>query len=177
MIPSYKTTILITGKMGIGKTTLIKKVIDEFKINLIGFFTYYKFKGSLKQYFFHDLITKTIIKIGEKEKNSDLSVDISVFDGFCSDALDRVLNSKENVVVMDELGRFEENSESFKSRIFDLIKKKKVLGVIKEYDSPFLNEIRELKNVEVININEDNRDALLKELLDFIKQNWKLRER
>nr|WP_279289913.1 nucleoside-triphosphatase [Clostridium botulinum] len=71
-----------------------------------------------------------------------------------------------DLIILDEIGFLEENAEKFKSSVRNILNSNKVvLGVLKEFDSPFLNEIRSRKDITLLNVTLKNRDYITNHIL------------
>lgn len=69
-----------------------------------------------------------------------------------------LLRQKAEVVVLDELGRFELEAEKFQKEVFTLLDSEKiVIGVIKAESNPFLDKIRELDDLIIYELKESNQ--------------------
>lgn len=156
---------VITGRRNVGKTTVVKRVVQEFKrrnIDCGGFYTIYSSPSSL-----------SIVSVRTGEQRLLASVE----DKFSSDISTRKFNfnpdailfglklitSEKGFLVADELGKLEKRGEGF-FPIFDLINKNKypgfLLSVRKGLVEFFQNQLAEELEVERLEVKESNRDSL-----------------
>lgn len=64
-------------------------------------------------------------------------------------------------MLMDELGFMENEAELFQEAVIETLKSGvPVLGVVKKKSSPFLDRVRALAGVRIIEVTEENRDSL-----------------
>ncbi|RCW62204.1 MULTISPECIES: nucleoside-triphosphatase [Halanaerobium] len=86
-----------------------------------------------------------------------------------------LLDQSGEIVVMDELGRFELKAEKFQKKVFSLLDSEKiVIGVIKNESNPFLDRIRQrddLKIYELTASNQEQRRKILVDILENLKNN------
>lgn len=82
----------------------------------------------------------------------------------------KLLNSSKNIILIDELGRFELDAEEFKDKIFSLLDSDKLLiGVIKAESNIFLDKIKAREDVKVFKTTKDNRNEIYNFLLEIVK--------
>ena len=141
--------IFLTGKKHIGKSTLIQKILDDYKKTSDGFLTV-RTKNYLKdQYSVH------MYHLKEKElpNKSNLLFLCGKTDehtAMCSDC---------SLIVMDELGPHEADAALFRRKILNLLDgQTPILGVLQEPAESFWPEIVNHPKVEIIIISEDNRN-------------------
>ena len=68
---------------------------------------------------------------------------------------------EKEIIVMDELGRFELNSPAFQQKVHILLDSKKiVLGVIKSEKNFFLESIKNRKDINLYQIHRNNRNKI-----------------
>jgi nucleoside-triphosphatase len=85
------------------------------------------------------------------------------------------LNSSKDIILIDELGRFELKAEIFKKEVFSLLNSDKlVIGVIKAESNIFLDKIRAREDLKIFKLNRDNRDKIYNNLLSVIRNYSKL---
>jgi len=163
--------ILIVGSRGVGKSTLIRRVLSELKCSVWGFETK------------KEPLAQGPIYIYEAGKERVQSEENLV--GYCvnqkptvfSDAFDRfaekLTEPKGDVIVMDELGFMESKSEAFCAAVLHLFDgKMPIIAAVKDKDTAFLQSVRSHKNARIFHISEENRDALFHEVMDFIRSAW-----
>ena len=84
-----------------------------------------------------------------------------VFETTGTAILRETLSANPGIIILDELGVFEENCESFKTAVFACLSSDvPVLGVLKKAASGFLDSIRNKPGVEVIEVTRENRDSV-----------------
>ncbi|MCK4665806.1 AAA family ATPase [Candidatus Dependentiae bacterium] len=175
MIPSAATALFITGERNVGKSTLIKRICASLNVNTKGFQTFSEIENSTgKRTFYIKSFNSPEKKIiGQKNPDNNLEIFPDTFDSFGTEILNLINLNDNNLIIFDEIGRFEETSLKFKNKIKDLIADKHyILGVLKKWDSPFLKMIPKMKGVFVLEINKENREEKYFEILKFIKNNW-----
>ncbi len=165
--------IFITGKKGIGKSTLLEKVIEDVDCS-IGGFIQEKIFGEELSFFnvvsLYDLNDNYIIGSYDLKKRS-LSPLIENFNIISKNILLKSLYYRD-LIVLDELGFMEEDSELFKETIYNILDSDKpVLGVLKECDTSFISKIKNRKDVYIIKIDENNRDSAKYEIFKMLKAN------
>ena len=150
--------IIITGERNIGKTTALDAVLNEYDGSVAGFrtrFTYGK-DGRYQELRMID------IRTGESRP-------VVMWDDdrprVCKDAFDEFgeacLDCQGDLIIMDELGRFEEQAERFADavhRAFD--GGADVIAVVAKRAAGWTQELKHRGDVLLLTATEDNRDAI-----------------
>jgi nucleoside-triphosphatase len=158
--------LLLTGPPGIGKTTIVQKVLSGIEIGAGGFYTEEIREGgrrvgfSLKTLEGEEGIFAHIDNRGEYRVGR-YGVDIDRFEAMAILALEKALKEKE-LVVIDEIGTMELFSQTFKDMVMRILDQdeRHVLGVIHKGKDPFVTSVKRRGDVEVIAVSHTNRDDL-----------------
>jgi len=171
---TVKKNILISGLPGIGKTTLIKKIIQELRDkNPVGFFTeeirledqrkgfqLINLNGN-RSILAHVLIESTY-RVGK------YGVDIKSFDEFLG-SIDFELK-KDGLIIIDEIGKMECLSGKFVKMIWDILDlENRVIATISHTDGGIKGKIKQREDVELFKMNLDNRESLFTEILEIVQ--------
>ena len=167
---------LIVGDRGVGKSTLIRRVLKELNRPVFGFET-------KKEEQVEDPIRGCPIYIYDAgkshirtpnnligyHKEQDIPAITAAFNRYASGLLEPV---PENAVVeLDEIGFLEARAENFCHAVLHLLDgKKPVIAAVKTREHPFLDVIRNHPNARCFYISAENRDILYEEVLAFMKQ-------
>lgn len=151
--------LFLTGEKGVGKSTLLRKLLGERTVS--GFYT-----------------VKTI---GDKGISlhlisGDEVPDAGNFLCFCppgQDAWERfdtlgcaALERRGEVIVMDELGPAEERAKAFRAAVLRTLEGEiPVLGVLQKGDYSLYREVAGHRNVYLVEVTAQNRDSLAAELI------------
>lgn len=103
-----------------------------------------------------------------KRLNAEEKFDVypEVFDNYGVE----LLNSSKDIILIDELGRFELDADKFKEKIFALLESDKLLiGVIKAESNTFLDKIRAREDIKILKITTVNRNKVYNNLLDIVR--------
>lgn len=166
--------ILLTGEIQVGKTTVIKRFLDETGLTADGFRTYWKPS--------EDGGTDLFIRPYGDPKADGLvfrcAHRLDCRRWVYADAFDMAADAfmhdcgKKDIVIMDELGFMETEAHAFRRAIMERLNKDKpVLGVIKPRSTPFLDGIRALPNVETVLVTTENRDCIYSTLAERYRNN------
>lgn len=163
--------LFLTGKIGVGKTTLIKKVLQNINASIGGYMTDRNENESYKEYtikaLYNEIENYKIARI--IKKNIDITVSKESFDIGAVSILEKSLE-KSDVIIMDELGFMESQCHKFQKQVHNILDNPiPVIGVLKEYDCDFLNSIKNRKDVKIVTVTENNRDLIFNELLNILK--------
>ena len=166
--------ILITGLPGVGKTTLIKKLIERLRDeHPVGFCTSeIRERGERKGFELNGLDGRRGIlahvsghspfRVGKYQ------VDVSAFERF----LDAVpfFDPTCTLVVLDEIGKMECFSPKFKKLLLDLLDSdKNVVATIARKGDAYIEAIKRRQDAVLYEITAGNRDALLEQILAVIQ--------
>jgi len=147
--------LFLTGDIGIGKTTAIRAFLSRANLSYGGFET----KLYEDRVILRDLESNKIAVVSERI-GPNWKIIKAGFEGLGKSAIKRAL-AKRDIVVMDELGRFELGCKEFQKAVFSAIKSNRsVLGVLKKESNPFLDRIRSLNEIIVLEVTEDNREFM-----------------
>ena len=159
--------IFLTGEIQIGKTTIVEQVIKMLQVPIGGFRTYFgvdRFYEEKELYMNAAWLPKEYNKnlsIATFKKGMPPIVHTDIFNQYGGDWIHE---SREfaKLMIMDECGRFESKAERFKEEIIkSLYDDIPILGVIKEVnDCDWLDLIRNHSKVNVITVNQENRNEL-----------------
>ncbi|TET44570.1 MAG: NTPase [Dehalococcoidia bacterium] len=166
--------LLLSGKPGTGKTSLIKEAVDRVKIQAGGFYTQEIRSGGVRQGF--KIVTLdgkeavlAHINISSPYQVSKYKVDIGSLNEVGVSALSQAL--KENdLIVVDEIGKMELLSSQFQEVVLQAIESgKKVLGTIMLSPHPFADEVKRRPEVRTLVVSGTNRNEVLKEILAWLE--------
>ncbi len=168
-VSSLSRHVFLTGQSGIGKTYCLQLIIKSLsdKVCVGGFTTSFDIESTTEK-------TLYISSVGEKKAcekkavmhwfSGTVSVFEEVFEHYGVELLQKAQNS--NFLIMDELGRFEENCEQFKREIFKCLDGTiPILGVIRSLDYvTWLDDVKNHPNVTVLHVGKHDLDRITHKL-------------
>lgn len=170
----------LTGKRQVGKSTLIKKAIHGLKLSPGGFMVQaVGARGDWRAFYLED--PKEVMDgqgplylpercFAYRDTLDQWKIEPRVFDREGVHLLKKDLLTRD-LVMMDELGRFEKDALIFQEKVHELLTSTKiVLGVLKDEKNPFLDSIRERKDVKILTVTWENQREILKGLLTRLSQ-------
>lgn len=174
-MPNYNN-LLLTGEPGIGKTTVIMKVLNKLKkITVSGFYTEEIRSGKKRKGFMLKTLDnrqKILASTNKKStyKVGPYAVDISVMTDLVVPLLEEALSLKVDLIVIDEIGKMECFSKPFRDVVWKCLDSKiPVLGTFQNFASPFINMVLNRKDVVFIEVNKKNRDILPDKIYEILK--------
>ena len=172
-----KRHILICGERGVGKSTLIEKLLAASSRPRYGFITKMRPAGPDG---FHPIcihpagqpVEERVYTDGNCIGTCDSRTHRPNLDAFNVLGVRYIEEAKpDGIIVMDELGFFEAKAEAFTAAVLHaLAGDVPVIAAVKSRtDVPFLNAVRAASRAEVFYITPENRDELYEKLLPRIR--------
>jgi len=165
---------LITGKPGVGKTTLVQKIIERMRsVNMAGFCTAeIRDMGSRLGFELQGLNgerrTLAHVEIDSRHRVGRYGVDTNGFEEFLA-ALD-LLNPDVELIVIDEIGKMELFSDRFKSFVRTALNSdKQVLASIPLKGNEFIREIKQRLDIHLLEVTHDNRNRLPEAIMEGLQ--------
>ncbi len=167
---------LIVGERHIGKSTLIRRVLNELNVSVCGFET-------KKEEHLEDPVYGSPIYIyepGQPHYQTEENLigyckqqcpkpNKEVFEQFAGKFND--FPDGKDMILMDEIGFLETCSGNFCRGILSVLDgDTPVIAAVKDKDTPFLDSVRSHKNCRCFYITKENRDELAEEVLAFVRQ-------
>jgi nucleoside-triphosphatase THEP1 len=166
--------LLLTGRPGVGKTTIIQRIISQLTCRLGGFTTQEIRRGDLRVGFSIRAVDDdqegilAHIDSPSPYRVSKYGVNVDEMERVGVAALCRALESSD-LIVMDEIGRMENYCPTFRRAVLDgLDASQMVLGTLQMRSTPFLDAIRQRPDVIVKLVTSQNRDGLPVKLLALL---------
>jgi nucleoside-triphosphatase len=165
-----RKNILITGLPGVGKTTLIKNIVEAFKdLRPVGFYTAEIREGSIRKGF--ELISldgrKGLLShtdIQSPHRVGKYKVDVERFEAFLGSI--PLLNPSTRLVIIDEIGKMECLSNRFRNLLGEILDSRTlVIATIALKGGGFIEKVKKRDDVELFELNHHNRDVLFSEIL------------
>ncbi|MBR4098775.1 MAG: hypothetical protein IKK44_02155 [Clostridium sp.] len=169
--------ILISGARGVGKSTLIRRLLEHSSRTVCGFYTKSlpMDESGTHPVYIHPAATPEGNRIYTPENRIAIctsagpQVNCAAFDVL---GVDYLTSLPENgLVLMDELGFMESRSECFTRKVLEILDGDlPVIAAIKNrMDIPFLAQLHRHPNAAVYEISTDNREELFQQLLPLVE--------
>jgi len=156
--------ILLTGPPRCGKSTLIAKLVKQFRQPVTGFFTReIREKGQRVGFAILTMDGKEGV-LAHKDSRSEIrvskyGVNIEDLDQIAVPSM--IPNKPDQFVVIDEIGKMECFSLLFRETLIKVLDSPHpVIGSIALKGGPFIQKIKERKDVLLVTVSEKNRDSL-----------------
>ena len=169
-----KQVYLLTGRPGMGKTSLIKQAVAGVKGEAGGFYTEEIRSQGVRQGFRlvtldGDTAVLAHIDIRSPYRVSKYGVDIDSLDRVGVSAL-RQAAQHCDLVVIDEIGKMELFSANFRRAVSQMIDGgKRILGTIMLSPNPWADAIKRQPQVNLVTVTRTNYQDVLEGLLHWLK--------
>ncbi len=169
-----KKNILVTGRPGCGKSTLIEKIAAGIKVPVTGFFTReVREKGKRVGFSLETLDGKraTLAHIGLKSQFhvGKYGVSLEALEKIAIPSL--IVSSTEALIMIDEIGKMECFSRIFQQAVVSVFDSPNpVLASIAERGNSFIEGLKSRDDVALHRIDVSNRDLLATAIEDEIKE-------
>ncbi len=161
--------ILVTGKPGCGKTTLVERVASALGERAGGFTsTEICGKGGRLGFAIRTLDGRegVLAHVNHKSRHrvGRYGVNVRDVDAVAVPAIESTVRES-RIVIIDEIARMELFSEAFRRAVvLALDSQCPVLATIQMRRDPFLDAIREREDVRIVTVTPENREQLVEEL-------------
>jgi nucleoside-triphosphatase len=168
-------TLLLTGRPGIGKTTIVKAVIAQLGDRAGGFYTEEIVgPGGRKGFRLITLDGQSAvmahIDFRSRSQAGRYGVKVEVIDQLGAGAIRSALE-RNPIVIIDEIGRMELFSSPFQSAVLKAVGSSRiVLATAMLTDQPWLMALKSLPNVTVWEVNKANRAQMSEQVLYWLRQ-------
>lgn len=163
--------IFLTGEKYTGKSTLIQNVLNKLGLSVGGYVTKRVIKDNKRIYTVKSLHDNSESYLIANVDAIDYSREVfkDSFDIGVVSILEKSLKDRD-IIILDELGFFENDSEKFKRKVYELLNSNKIiLGTIKDYDCEFLNDIRKRDDILLFKVTKENREEILNKLVKIMR--------
>lgn len=167
--------VLLTGRPGVGKSTVIQRALETSDTNAGGFFTQELRDGSRRVGFGITTLdgergTLAHVNIEGAPRVSRYGVNIEDIRDVAVAALNRA-RQHSRLIVCDEIGRMEMLCPEFEPAVrAALDSPKPLLGTIQDRRDRFVDEVRSREDVSVIEVTRENRDDLPEQIAAWIEE-------
>ncbi|NIM93240.1 MAG: NTPase [Anaerolineales bacterium] len=164
--------ILLTGRPGSGKTTVIMKVLSHRVAESGGFYTEeIRERGRRVGFRIVTLDGRQGILAHINFHGPSIGrygVDLAAIDGIAVESIRRAMHQG-RLIVIDEIGPMEVLSEAFRQVVYEALDSDlSVLGSIVKRNMPFTDAIKATKGVMLMEIHPGNRDAIVDEIVRLL---------
>ena len=168
--------IFICGEVGVGKSTLIQRLLAQSTRPLYGFITKKldPDENGFHPIYIHPAGADTRVY---EEKNLIGTCDRRIhninLDAFNTLGVSYLQANPDGIIVMDELGFMEAKAEAFTRAVLETLDGDiPVIAAVKaRFDSPFLDAVRAHPKGKLVMMTRENRDLIYEDLLAKI-QHW-----
>jgi nucleoside-triphosphatase len=172
-----KKNLLLTGQPGVGKTTLLIKLVERFRRYAVtGFYTEEIREGRVRVGFRVVALNGSSAVFAHKGYHTDPRLRVGRYgikpEVFEALALPHLEADRKNaaLVFVDEIAKMELISGPFKEQIWDLLDSSRPLvATIALRGAGFVKHVKARADVELITVTQRNRDILVEQLAREIR--------
>ncbi|MFW9767373.1 MAG: NTPase [Candidatus Thorarchaeota archaeon] len=170
-----KRNILLTGRPGVGKTTAIRKIVERLPpVTTRGFLSYeMRERGRRVGFAIETLSGKkgTLAHIDFKTgyRVSKYHVSVEDIDSIIIPEL-REARESDNLIIIDEIAKMEMFSKLFAPEVRRCLDTGRVVGTIQQRRSLFLDEVRQRRDVRVLELTLNNRNDMPLRVLSLLEK-------
>jgi len=163
--------ILLTGRPGCGKSTVVRRAVDRLETVAGGFWTEEIREGHRRVGFrVEDIRTGRRGVLAHADyttgpRVSKYRVDVAAFERVGVAAVQAALG-REGWIVIDEVGKMELFSNGFPKVVTAALDARQpLLATVARHRHPFINAIRQRRDVQMIEVTPENREGLPEHLV------------
>jgi nucleoside-triphosphatase len=176
-----KPAILLTGSPGIGKTTVIKQILEQIEGRAGGFYTREVRRGRTRVSFEMVTLDGKIGLLATLDQKINLPgsaslgryrVNVTGVNDFAVPALLHALEERKTIII-DEIGPMEIFSEKFCEVVKEILSRKDiaVIGTIVKRPYRFADAVKNDRRVNLKEVTLKNRDILAREIITLLGRN------
>jgi len=164
-----KQAYLLTGKPGVGKTTLIREALSQAKKTPGGFYTREIRSQALRQGFeivTLDGLTAVLAHVSFESpyRVSKYGINVDNLNSVGVAAIRRAIKECD-LIVIDEIGKMELLSLDFREAVLEALgSSRKVLGTIMLPPHPWADRIKKDSRVKLVQVSRSNHQQVLREV-------------
>ena len=163
--------VLLPGRPGCGKTTLVMRVVNELAVPAGGFYTEeIREHGGRVGFKLATLDGKEAVlahvNFKTRQRLGKYGLDLSALETVGIEALRRAVRARQ-LVVIDEIGPMEIRSAAFRDVVNDVLDSPEPSGILATVTArslPFIDAIKKRPDVTLVEVRLDNRDQVFAEL-------------
>lgn len=165
--------VLVTGRPGCGKTTLVRRAIAELGVPAAGFYTEEIRRGSSREGFAlvgldGERATLASTSIRSPHRVSKYGVDIEALERVGLPALEE---AHAKLQVVDEIGKMELLSERFRGAVLAALDAgRPVLATIMLARHPFADALKSRSDARTFELTLENRDRVLADVVVAVRE-------
>jgi nucleoside-triphosphatase len=169
---------LLTGRPGCGKTTLIKRVVNDLARPAGGFYTEeIRERGTRVGFKLVTVDGKEAVlarvdfsAVAGHERLGKYGLDLYALEAVGVNAVHEAVRAK-RLVIIDEIGPMEIRSPIFRDAVSEGLESgAPILATITARSLPFADAIKKRADVTLVEVRPDNREQLVSELSDQFKK-------
>jgi nucleoside-triphosphatase len=177
LVRRERMNILIRGKPGCGKSTLIEKMIKLIQqkgMQIGGISTPELREGHRLGFEIVNMMTGERGILAHKDQPdgprvSQYRVNLSDLDSIGVKGIKEALEKNVDFIIIDEIGKMELVSGAFQEAVWDALDVGKVLGTIGQISHPFITKIYSREDLKVITLTPQNREQVFTELQEMLQ--------
>jgi nucleoside-triphosphatase len=162
--------VLLTGRPGIGKTTVIQRIIRALDKDMVaGFWTIERIVGGVRAGFSiqtTDGVSGTLAEVNLRDgpRVGKYTVNVTILNQIAIPSLQRA-RKLNKLIIVDEIASMELKSPRFASEIRLCLDTGRVLGTLQLRGGAFQDEVRARSDVRIIEVTPENRDGLPSQII------------